>query len=85
MSTIQFDEEQQQYTSRRILGERVQPKMVASLVKLGVVKSPKQASYLLMGGVIFMIILSFYFTRLALTSGTSPEQYDPYPPGSSAL
>ncbi len=72
MSTIQFDEEQQQYTSRRILGERVQPKMVASLVKMGVVKSPKQASYILLGIATFAFVISFYFFY---TSGIfSPEQ-----------
>ncbi len=77
MSTIQFDEENNQhYTSRRILGERVQPKMVSTLLKLGVIKSEKQAGYVLLGIAIVAFALSAYLIFTVVLPPTPSSSQD---------
>ncbi len=65
MSNVEFDENVNTFTSRRILGEEVVPGMVKSLQNMGVVKSPTQAKYILIGiaaaSVILTILILVFF------------------------
>ena len=60
MSEIRFDEEVsgQGYTSRKILGERVQPKMVTFLTKMGI--NPQTAGYILLSIAVLAFVISAY-------------------------
>ncbi len=71
MSTIQFEEEQQQYTSRRILGERVQPGMISFLMKLGVAKKSTSAARILFG----IAFISFIAAGVILFSSGNEDTY----------
>lgn len=77
MANVQFDEEQQ-YTSRRILGERVHPKMVTSLMKLGIVKNEKQAGHVLVAIATICFVITFYlYGNLLGFFGNTSEEYVP--------
>jgi len=62
MATVQFEDENNQahYTSRSVLGAPVQPKMVSSLLKMGVIKDEKQAGFVLIGIAVAALALSAY-------------------------
>ncbi len=77
MSTIQFDEEQQQYTSRRILGERVQPGMVNFLMAKGIVKSQRQAGHILVIIATVCFVLSLYLFANLFGWFDSADEYIP--------
>lgn len=62
MANVQFEDEDNQahYMSRSILGAPVQPKMVSTLLKMGVIKNEKQAGYILLGVALTAFALSAY-------------------------
>lgn len=66
MSDVQFEDQGQEFTSRKIFGESVKPKMVARLMKMGIVKNDKQAGYALLTIAIIAFSLSLFFFGKAL-------------------
>ncbi len=71
MSNIQFEEET--FKSRTILGEPSSPKMVKSLLKMGIVKSEQQAGYLLVGIAIFFFLIAIYISYTFLFASKTPK------------
>lgn len=90
MSNVEFDESSNVFTSRRILGEEIVPGMVKGLQKMGVVKSPAQAKYILVGialtsTLLTILILSFFVFRNGRGGSpskpinqTMPSDHPPY-------
>lgn len=73
MVDVQFQEEQTEiYRSHRILGEEVVPGMVNALTKTGMVKSGKQAEYILIAVIIVSIVGTVFFMTRALRSPNKP-------------
>ncbi len=58
MQDVQFEEETQ-YTSRKILGEKTRPKLVEVLIRSGLAKNSTQAGH-------FLLILVFVFLIFTL-------------------
>ena len=68
MVNVEFQEENS-YTSRQILGERVVPGMVGALTKMGLAKNSQQAKYILLGVIVISLSLTILLFYRALTSG----------------
>ena len=60
MSDVQFEDQGQEFTSRKIFGESVKPKMVAALMKMGIVKNEKQAGHALLVVMALAILATLY-------------------------
>ena len=58
MSNVQFEENITEFTSRKILGEAVVPGATKLLMKTGLLKSSKQAEYVLMGTIVICILIT---------------------------
>lgn len=68
MSEIEFEGERRtNYLSTRILGAPMEPKIIKSLLKMGIVKTPRQAAVLLIAFAIFClggaITISFFYFK----------------------
>ena len=65
MSDVQFEEENNSgsniFTSRKILGVAVVPGMAKGLIRLGLVKTQKQAEYVMFGIIIVCVAIIIYF------------------------
>ena len=68
MTNVQFEEEQQMFTSRRILGGAVMPGMVKMLIKTGLVKDSSQAKYILVGVVVVCILITVFVLYSSISS-----------------
>lgn len=65
MSGVQFENDGEEFTSRKILGENIEPKMVTMLTKMGVAKNKKQSAHILTAIAVLFFGISFVlFARL---------------------
>jgi hypothetical protein len=71
MSNIQFEEET--FKSRTILGEPSSPKMVKTLLKMGIVKNEQQAGHLLLAIAAFFFLLAIYISYSFLFASNTPK------------
>ena len=76
MSDVQFEDQGQEFTSRKIFGESVKPKMVASIMKMGVVKDEKQAGQVLLA-IMFLSILATLYVLYAAGFLSGPAANKP--------
>ncbi|MES2216623.1 MAG: hypothetical protein V4481_05010 [Patescibacteria group bacterium] len=83
MANVEFSENIPTFTSRRLLGDEVTPKMTNLLIKVGLASSPIAAKRVMIGiialcflGVLFIIYLSFFrgSTERILPNNPTPEQ-----------
>jgi len=84
MSDVQFDENLNAFTSRRILGEEVVPGMTKLLLKTGVIKNSKQAEYILIGTIVACLLLTG-FVLYRNFAGTNTEHLLPKNPTSEDI
>lgn len=76
MPGVQFDEEQE-FTSRKIFGEPVRPKMVSILLKTGALKNEKQAGYILLIFAIIAFLTSLYLLNISFFQTSVPRTQPP--------
>ncbi len=80
MATVQFEDENNQahYTSRSILGQPVQPKMISVLLKVGI-KNEKQAGYVLFAITLIAFALAAYIFFIVLPENVAPDVVENMP------
>ena len=65
MSDVQFEEDlttNNSFLSRKILGDHMMPAMARFLIKIGVVKTQKQAKYVMFACICVCLAITVYFS-----------------------
>ncbi len=79
MSDVQFEEDKNGlggFTSRKILGAAITPSMARGLMKFRIVKTPKQAQYLMIGIIIICLaLISYIYFRNNAPRGKEAQLY----------
>ena len=86
---VEFSDETElnQFRSRKVFGDAVQPQMVSFLMKKGIVKDSNQAGYALLGIAVVIFSISIYLFIYAVSPPkvVAPNISKMYPPGSSVI
>jgi hypothetical protein len=80
--SLEFDEEQQSYSSGNYESDQKNPVLVQFVINLGLAKDVKSANILLLViGVIFLLISFYLFSRtFSSPANEVPEDLDGFPP-----